>query len=366
MIIAQSARALAQSAAKAGWKVYALDQFGDLDTRAATEQCEVVHSFDDTAAVLAAIERLLCKHCPDFCIAGGGLESSLELLKTLNQRLPLIGSSLEIYRRLCDPISFCTLLDGLDIAHSETMLDVPAPVVGWLAKRVGGSGGGHIRPLAVGELPGIGCYRQRKVDGVSASVLFLADGKNAQILGYTRHWQAQPDSGRPYRRSGLVRWPAVPASAQIELKNAVNKMAHAAGLRGLCGLDFVLGEDGRIVVLEINPRPPASFELHEGEGSLLEAHRMACDGELIPSLLAPASAIRASVVLYAAHLLTVPAGFAWPQWCADLPAAGSVVDQDRPVCSVMAAATSMEAARALAQERLLALQAELMRFQPTT
>ncbi len=366
MIIAQSARALVQSAVKAGWKVHAIDQFGDLDTRAATIQCEVIGSFDNSAAVLAALERLLGKHQLDFCIAGGGLESALELLNIIDRRLPLKGSSLEIYHHLCDPASFCKLLDALGIAHPETVFNGPAPAADWLAKRIGGSGGGHVRLLAVGESPGTGCYRQRRVEGVSASTLFLANGRKAQVLGYTRHWQAQLDPDRPYRRSGLIRWPTVPAPAQIELKNIVDKITDAIGLSGLCGLDFVLGEDGQIVVLEINPRPPASFELHEGEGSLLEAHRRACDGELIPPPPAPASTVKASVVLYAAHLLTVPADFSWPEWCADIPAAGSVIGQDRPVCSVMATTTSMQAAQALAQKQILALQAELMRFQPTT
>ncbi|HTT08896.1 MAG TPA: ATP-grasp domain-containing protein [Gammaproteobacteria bacterium] len=367
LIIAQSARALAQSAVKAGWKAYAIDQFGDLDTRAATQHCDVVCNFSDTPTLLVVVELLLDKHHPSACVIGGGMESALESLMAVNERLPFTGNSLEIYRRLCDPISFCKLLDNLGITYPETVSDgSAASTSGWLAKRVGGSGGGHIRPLAAGELPGDGYYRQRRVDGMSASVLFLANGRNAQVLGYTRHWQAQPDAGRSYCRSGLIRWSAVPAPTRAQLENTVSELTLAAGLRGLCGLDFMLGDDGSIAVLEINPRPPASFELHEGEASLLGAHRRACDGELISPPPAPASAVKASVALYATCSLTVPAGFVWPRWCADIPAAGTVIERDQPVCTVMALATSMEATQALAEKRLLTLLAELKNFQSIT
>ncbi len=364
LIIAQSARALAQSAVKAGWQVCAIDQFGDQDTRAAAE-CAVVADFADTAGVLAAGERLLEKHRSDACIVGGGLECSPALIEAFGRRLPLMGNSAGIYRQMCHPASLCALLERLGIAHPETVLEGPAPSAGWLAKRAGGSGGGHIRILGAGESPGAGYYRQRRVDGISASALFLANGRDARILGYTRHWQAKPqaDAGQPYLRSGLTRWREVPSSVALQVANMVGELTEAAGLRGLCGMDFVLDQGGQVVVLEVNPRPPASFELHEGDHSLLEAHRKASAGQLEPPPPAPARMVRSAAVMYTSDPLTIAAGFTWPDWCTDIPAVGTLIGSNRPVCSVTATSTDLETAQAMVQERLLTLRSEL--WKPT-
>ena len=49
--------------------------------------------------------------------------------------------------------------------------------------------------------------------------------------------------------------------------------AELARLRGLFGIDFIV-QDGRVVVLEINPRPTASLELYERifDQSFLQEH----------------------------------------------------------------------------------------------
>ncbi|MGH8630643.1 MAG: ATP-grasp domain-containing protein, partial [Burkholderiales bacterium] len=130
------------------------------------------------------------------------------------------------------------------------------------------------------------------------------------------------------------------------------------GLTGLNGIDFVLDGDTPYV-LEINPRPTATVDLYDADvhGGMFCAHLRACRGEL-PVVNTTAQS-RAHAIVYARGTVRIPPSVDWPDWCTDLPQAGSTISAAAPVCSVHASAESSEAARALVLARRDAIQSLL-------
>jgi predicted ATP-grasp superfamily ATP-dependent carboligase len=123
------------------------------------------------------------------------------------------------------------------------------------------------------------------------------------------------------------------------------------GLIGLNGLDFIHRE-GRWFVLELNPRPTATFELYDPDypDGLFDWHLRACRGEL-PERAATCRAVRAHAVVYATSAGRTGPRFDFPDWCRDIPLPGTPFSPGDPVCTVHAAATTAHRAVALLRRR---------------
>ncbi|MEP6503928.1 MAG: ATP-binding protein, partial [Betaproteobacteria bacterium] len=146
-----SVRALAESARQGGWRVIALDLFGDDDARRASARWEAIGdaaSGLSGARLRAALER--AARCPDVhgWVAGSGFEGMPGLLAAGGAALPRIGMAAADFARLRDPATFFGALDRLGLAHPPTTLEPLRDPVGWLAKQAGGCGGARIRAAA--------------------------------------------------------------------------------------------------------------------------------------------------------------------------------------------------------------------------
>ena len=149
----------------------------------------------------------------------------------------------------------------------------------------------------------------------------------------------------------IERAEATVVRAHVErIAGLVDRLVEASGLVGINGVDFVLDADTPYV-LEVNPRPTATIELYDDdvEGGTFCAHLRACRGEL-PDVTTTRQS-RAHAIVYAPATLRIPPAVDWPQWCTDLPQAGSTIAAGAPVCSVHACAETCEAARALVLSR---------------
>ena len=91
--------------------------------------------------------------------------------------------------------------------------------------------------------------------------------------------------------------------------------------------------DGNMI-LELNPRPTATFALYERKESLLAYHLAACFGNL-PERYAPCGHVHAFNFIYAHQAMLMP-HLALPAWVTDRPTAGQVIAKDTPVCTVQA------------------------------
>jgi predicted ATP-grasp superfamily ATP-dependent carboligase len=392
-IAALSARVLAEAATEEGFDVVALDVFGDADTRRACSQWLSIGEPGglqlDAGRLLSALEMLARRGDVVGWVAGTGFDGRPDLLERGAALLPLIGTPADAVRRVRDPQAFFGLLAAEGIPHPPVQMTAPADGVGWLVKDAHGCGGWHIRrvsPERQGEMPEVPevpdateaaapvsahHYFQREMRGEPMSATFVANGREARVLGFNQ-LIVGPFGPRPFVFRGVLGPVPLPAGVARRLGDAVGAIAAAFSLRGLGSLDFMLdGTD--FSVLEVNSRPPASMALYRqragqatppgAPGGVVSAHLRAClHGELPPSPApapAPASAGSAGVnpavagteIVFAPRAMQLDAaaasrlaGFAG---CHDLPAGATRFEAGDPVCSVAASGPDAVQVRAL-------------------
>jgi uncharacterized protein len=351
LIAAISGRALAQSAHRGGYQPLVADFFGDQDTLQAAKghvrlAGKLARGIEEND-LCNALDALAAGRHPLGIICGSGFEDRTELLECVAQRWRLFGNSAAVVAKVKDPAMLSAICAGIAIPLPELSLAKPPAPADWLAKRTGGSGGGHIKPAAQAARGAI--YYQRKVPGIPISALFLADGANATVIGFSTQW-VLPTTDKPYRYGGAAQPATLPPNAAALLSAAVDRLAAAASLVGLNSADFLV--DGEhFWLLEINPRPGATLDIFEPpQGSLFSLHMRACAGELAPAPRYPGGA-KAAAIVYAEHDIPSAPALAWPPWTADRPQPGSAIEAGEPLCTVYACGQDAAGARALTDER---------------
>ncbi len=351
LIVGVTGRALAASAFRWGRAVVVLDLFADRDTRELATECREVSApvalrFHQGRLLAAA--RAFAPDAP--LVYGSGFEGQIELLTRLAHGRELLGNPPAVVAAVRDPRQFFPLLDRLDIPHPDIRFEIPRPAPGWLTKRAGGAGGTHVRPAAAGVLAA-GSYCQRFESGRPASVLFLADGRRAHVVGFNEQWVAPGAGSRPFLFGGAVSRLTLPAPLVRTIRTGLDALVDQLGLVGLNGMDF-LYRDGEWRVLELNPRPPATLELYDEDypGGLLRHHVAAVQGALPQAPASPGPA-RALGVVHASAGLVVTPDIRFPSWCRDVPMVGTRLATGHPICTVHAAAPDPGAARRLVERR---------------
>ena len=158
LIAAQAGRALAQAARRAGLRPYVADLFGDSDTLALSEAYRPLPgrfgSRIAARATLAAIDELAASAgSPMGIVLGSGFEDAPGLVARIAEQHRLIGANVDAIAALKDPFGFAALCARLGVPHPAVTVDPLPDPSGWLIKRIGGSGGSHIRPATRGTAP---------------------------------------------------------------------------------------------------------------------------------------------------------------------------------------------------------------------
>jgi uncharacterized protein len=353
LIAAISGRALAVSARRGGYLPLVADFFGDQDTLAAAQAYAplgggVLRGFREDE-LIEALEGLAARHAPIGVVCGTGFEDRPQLLARLAQRWRLLGNSADTVEMVKDPEVFAALCRDYDIAHPPVSLSPPLTRAGWLVKRRGGSGGIHVTAALDNERRE-GIYYQPHVPGTPVSVLLMANGISAIVIGFSDQW-ASPASHQPFRYGGATRPADLAPDVAERLSEAACRVAAALSLTGLNSADFIVNDDD-FWMLEINPRPGATIDIFEPEeGSLFSLHVAACAGKLSEGAPRLGGA-KASAISYAERNVITPARFEWPDWSADRPNPGIVIKAGEPLCTVHAEAVSAMEAKAIVNERL--------------
>ena len=350
LIAAASGRALAASARRAGYVPLVADGFGDQDTLAAAAghiRVDFARPIDGDI-LIAALQALAKSSDCAGIVCGSGFEDRVDLLTNIGGCWPLLGNSAETVERVKDPLGFAATCRAANIPHPETSLVPPTDKAGWLAKRIGGAGGWHIGPAGDAGKRGKDIYFQRRVEGEAVSALLLCDGRNVLVLGFSAQWTA-PTARHPFRYGGAVRPAPLGDDVKQAMTAAVTRLNSIMPLVGLNSADFIVDGDA-FQLLEINPRPGATFDLFEPEGtSLFAFHLDACGGTL-PTPAPSYRAAMASAIVYAKRAIVAAPALDWPEWTADRPVAGSRIGAEQPLCSVFArGATALEAKQLVEQ-----------------
>ena len=370
-VAAISARAMAEAAANDGFKVVALDLFGDADTRRAASRWLPIGTpgslHIDAASTLAALRQLAEEGEGGDpivgWIAGSGFEGEPDLLAQGAAVLPLIGTVPDAVRRLRDPASFFGFLRARVMPYPQVLLEPPEDPAGWLMKDARGCGGWHVRhaPWSVEEPLSSHHYFQREMPGRPMSATFIANGREVHVLGFNE-MTVRRFGARPFVFCGAVGPVPVPENIAMRVTEIACALTAEFELRGLCSIDFMRDGDA-IGVIEVNPRPPASMSLYRwpaGAPGLMQAHLRACLHGELPAMPAHAQDMEGFEIVFAQRPLQLDTAAArqiaqWPG-IRDIPCAGQRFDIDDPLCTLTASGTSADEVRARlgeSRERLL-------------
>ncbi len=360
------------AARQAGYKVTAIDGFADQQTVAAAEMAILVHYNHygfDAKALLAAVAKLDTSRYFGF-VYGSGFETQPDLLAKIAALIPLIGNTALTVGSINAADSFFSALASGNIPCPKVYKELPGDVDSkvYLRKLVGGCGGTHISFANVDS--GTSCnqyYYQQFVSGQSVSLLFVANSRAVEVIGFNEQW-CNPTEMLPFRYGGAVSNVELSQAVKQQLITAAEKITVAFGLLGLNSLDAVVN-NGLVYVLEINPRLSASFDLYEADKlyeannralNLIDVHIQASRVEVLLQFKA-ATACKAHAVVYAVSDIVIASTFTWPAWVLDIPRLISPQKEFRllagePICTVMAQAESAEKSKQLIDARLAEIQ----------
>jgi len=350
LIAGVSTRGLAESAARAGYDVIAVDGFGDLDLRArarAVFLARDAHGRFSARLATRAARRLRY----DAVTYVAPLENHPSVVRALAGRRRLWGNAPGVLTPARDPLRVVVALTARGIVPPNVYTrrhHVPPPAPGrrrWLVKPLASGGGHGITAWRGGALPP-GTYLQERIVGAPGSVVFAADGAGVVVLGLTRMLvgdRAFGASGFRYCGSILVgRDNMLDDAFELFAADFTACLTDGFGLRGVNGVDFV-ERRGDLHPIELNPRYTASMELVERAYglSIFDVHVRACLGELPAFDLAAARAKGRSVgkaIVYARRDVTMGDTRPWLEDddLRDIPAPGERIARGRPVCTVFA------------------------------
>ncbi len=335
-------RAAAESAVRAGVDVVTVDHFGDLDQKRLCENVSLRERGErySAAAILAAARDVRA----DAVAYVGGLENHPGVVAELARDRELLGNPPEVLRRVRDPGVLFPFLAGRGFAVPAVVrAGERLPAGGrWLTKPERGGGGQGVRRWRGEQALPPGRMLQAFVDGMPGSVMFMADGRRATVLG----WSEALHAAGSFRYGGnVLPFPGPPAAAE-EAGALAAALAAEFGLRGVNGFDFVLA-DARPVLVEVNPRYCASMELFDRAtgASVFAYHLAACRGAL-PAPARPPAGAWGKAVVYAPARLRVGDTRRWPErGIRDVPHPREVIRRGHPVCTVLASAADRVACR---------------------
>lgn len=332
LIVAQSGRYLAQSAIQAGYSVWVADCFGDIDTLDIAERWQELPPLSKLE--IDSLLNLLIRFTNGqdcLLIYGAGVEKFHPLLKVLPKNIQCIGNSSQTINTLKTPQRFFSLLAKHNLPYPKTQFQAPEVSDNWLFKESSGLGGSHIVPLSIVSSINEG-YFQKQVSGTSGSALFLSDGLHTQVISINQQ-TCHTDQLLPFQLSAIETPFRVSQSNKVLLEKAVSLISQEVNLLGLNSLDFIINEEEQIFILEINPRPSASWELID-EGHLLQHHIGACQEKPITHIPTDTSYSKGIYYVFAPHRLRIPDNIIWPEHTYDRPGANKVIEKNHPICTI--------------------------------
>ena len=339
-----STRALAASAARAGYHVTAVDAFGDMDLR---RTADVVPRQPAGGALFRPLSAAIAADQ-----APGGLacytsnfENYPAAVDRLAQGRTLLGNPTSVLTRVRDPLLLMHTLGRLGFSIPKTRSSAPSGRTAqgsWLLKPRRSGGGHGTRVWRRNQSVPRSHYLQQRLAGHPGSILFAADGQRAVVLGVSRQIVGDMRMGaRGFRYCGsLLGHPGVLFPDQPQLAGVAERLASAVteefGVRGLNGIDFI-ATGGVPCPIEVNPRYSASMELLERAQalSIFQVHEQACRGAL-PAGCLKSERVLGKAVVFARKNVVMRDTRAWldDTSLADIPHPGEKIRRAHPICTV--------------------------------
>jgi uncharacterized protein len=364
LIAGVSTRAAAESAAKAGFAVTAIDAFGDLDQHPSVRSLTLPrHDGEPFSAHIAA--EAVGDIDADAAVYLSPFENHLDAVDALASRPStslragrvLWGNPPDVLRRVRDPFLLAGVLRRRGFATPITRVDVPrelADTKEWVLKPFRSGGGYGVRRWGPDTHVTSGSYAQELISGVPVSIVFVAAGGRAVPLGISRQLIGDAAFGASeYRYCGNVLASAddgLFADTVVESLTALaNCVTEQFGLVGLNGIDCIVRDEVPYAI-EVNPRWCSSMELVERHYSvsMFGVHAAACAAGALPafelSRARRTARVMGKAIVFAPRDIAVGDTRSWlaDEMVRDVPKPGEGVTTGQPICTVFATAARLE------------------------
>jgi predicted ATP-grasp superfamily ATP-dependent carboligase len=369
LIAGTSTRAAAESAAKAGCVVTALDAFGDLDQHPGVRALSLTRDFGMRFTAHAAARASREIDC-DAVAYLSSFENYPKAVAALAARRALWGNSPEVLRRVRDPFLVAESLRRRGFA-TPTARGQPTGSTEWIVKPLRSGGGQGVRHWRDNAPVPRSSYVQEWVEGAAASIVFVAARRQAVPIGVSQQLIGESALGTSaYRYCGNVLVPDGTADIDAALDAAcalARAVAEEFDLVGVNGIDFII-RDGVPYPIEINPRWSSSMELVERAYgvSVFGVHIAACVDGVLPSFdlrrARAGSSASGKAIVFAREDTIVGHTNSWlaDSTIRDVPRPGERIDAGQPICTIFADQADVHACRAALMHRAEAVYRAVM------
>lgn len=351
LIAGFTTRHVAASAYRAGYRVVAADHFCDSDLARYVEDLEAFGKLTDLPRAIAAI---CSRNQVDHCILTSGAEG------IRMEGIASAGIDPERIMTFINKASMQQFFAEHGFLHPLLAGGDEYPV---LIKPVTGAGGWRNAIIrSAGEKEawirrfGSQYVCQQIIDGVSASVSCISNGKKAVAIA-SNEQILRNDWRVAFGLAGTVTPCDHPLTG--EMMDIAEEIVSASGCLGSVEVDFILSDE--VVALEINPRFQASLEPVEmATGvNLFSLHMDACVGEIPPRRPEPLRyAVRRFVFADEDCLVRYDLS-SLGSFVADIPSVGSVCAEGATIASVIGVGQSRKEALAMADRHAAMVQSYL-------
>jgi hypothetical protein len=369
LVVGVDAVAVASSAKRAGYTVYAADYFGDVNlqmvcaefmamiTQGKGKSCGRITSNFKPEAFLEMAKNLSKKNRIDAVLLSSGLDDHFHILYKLNDLIPILGNSPSVIQNVREKPKFFDELKRLKVPHPETLIakDVleakaAAAKIGYpvIVKSIKGFGGTNVKlaqnPIEVerafSEVSTVGenVLVQAFINGVHASMSLLVADENVKILSINEQLLGLPSvfQHEPFGYCGNIVPLHVANSTFEKCKVVAEKIALHFGLKGSNGVDIVISKSGTPYVIEVNPRFQGTLECVEKIFgiNMVKSHVHACLYGVLPEIRGKPSNFCTRLILYAPKRVLVP-NLRVFQEVRDVPFPESIIEKKEPLCSIL-------------------------------
>lgn len=355
---------IARSAKGSGYSVYTVDFFGDLDVERYSNRSssilseykgELKNNRDLSKRLLDLARKLVHENDIDFILLSSGLDDKNDVLESLHEMAPIMGNPPDVIKLVRDKFEFFETLKKANLDFPTNHLvgnlkeclnvakDIGFPLI---VKPTGGFGGIGVVKMedrkdlekfykgSKGEL-----LVQEYLPGIPASLSILANGTSSKVLSLNEQLLGIEEFGlkEEFVYCGGITPLDVNNEVFRKCEELANKVAANFGLKGSNGIDIVLSSDGKISVIEVNPRFQSTIECVENylKINLVEEHVKTCVENKLPSELPkPESSYFSRGILYAQSNLKAPDLSSY-DFVRDMPKPGYLIPEGDPICSVI-------------------------------
>jgi predicted ATP-grasp superfamily ATP-dependent carboligase len=371
LIVGVSTRAAADSAARAGFDVTALDAYADIDQHESVHALSLPRDFATSyspEAIVAAARELP----GEAVVYLSSFENHAKEVDALAAGRVLWGNPSDVLRRVRDP---AMLVDALArhgiraprVLPSDREQTPPASGIDrWLSKPRSSGGGHGVTSWRPGQTVPRGHYLQERVEGIPGSVVFVAAAGRGVALAATRQLVGESAFGvSGFRYCGSILPPAIGDDAAAAAIALVDAVTSAFPLVGVGSID-VIATAGELRPVEVNPRWSASMELVDAAHriSMFRIHADACATGMLPDWDLRRHATTTGygkAVVFARHDVVVGDTGRWLEdsTVRDIPRTGEQIAKGQPVCTVLATGADEATCYAKLVERAERIYAEL-------